>query len=378
MQVSRCLIVASAIALGACSFVTKTNDLAEPASTAEPTERGDDAGGPIETSGGVRADAASNGPTACADLTNDSRNCGRCGHDCLGGACSGGVCQPLTIASDPTTSPWDIAVDATNVYWTNNTSPGTVMKAPVAGGAATPIATNQISPARIAIDATYAYWTNFDGGTVMRAPLNGGANPTELASGQNQPMGIRVDETNVYWLNSGDGSVNTCTLTNCTLPTAIATNQGVLRTASIDSSQIYFVGDSGNVSSCRKPDCAGGPSVIASGQALPYFVSVYGGTVYWTNGDLSGGIKAYSQAAMNETELAMQQAPRGIAVDASGVYWVTSKAGGSLMTCPLSGCGAGPTMLASNLATPFAVTLDDKAVYFTNSGDGTVQKVAKP
>jgi hypothetical protein len=39
--------------------------------------------------------AASN---ACVDLTSDGKNCGACGHDCLGGTCSGGQCQPVMIA----------------------------------------------------------------------------------------------------------------------------------------------------------------------------------------------------------------------------------------------------------------------------------------
>ncbi|MDB5104570.1 MAG: glycoside hydrolase family 5 [Fibrobacteres bacterium] len=34
------------------------------------------------------------------DAKTDPRNCGRIGHDCLGGACSDGVCQAATVASD--------------------------------------------------------------------------------------------------------------------------------------------------------------------------------------------------------------------------------------------------------------------------------------
>ena len=35
---------------------------------------------------------------ACVDLMSDGKNCGTCGHDCLGGACAAGQCQPVMIA----------------------------------------------------------------------------------------------------------------------------------------------------------------------------------------------------------------------------------------------------------------------------------------
>jgi hypothetical protein len=37
-------------------------------------------------------------PQTPAQLANDSRNCGACGHDCQGGACNGGVCRPTLMA----------------------------------------------------------------------------------------------------------------------------------------------------------------------------------------------------------------------------------------------------------------------------------------
>jgi hypothetical protein len=39
----------------------------------------------------------------------DRKNCGRCGYDCLGGACSGGACQPYAIAKD-IDGPYGVAV----------------------------------------------------------------------------------------------------------------------------------------------------------------------------------------------------------------------------------------------------------------------------
>ena len=98
--------------------------------------------------------------------------------------------------------PWDIEVDATMMYWSEQgSSPnsGKIMKASKIDGAnGTAIAMGQASPEGIAIDATTIYWANKGNGTIMKAPLAGGAS-TVLASGQKTPVNVAVDATHVYW-----------------------------------------------------------------------------------------------------------------------------------------------------------------------------------
>src|SRR5215472_1277771 len=52
------------------------------------------------------------------DFNTDALNCGRCGHSCLGGACTAGACQPLVVSSNEA-NPYIMAADDTGVYWAN-------------------------------------------------------------------------------------------------------------------------------------------------------------------------------------------------------------------------------------------------------------------
>ena len=76
------------------------------------------------------------GPCA-ADLSTSAEHCGRCNHSCLGGTCAAGKCQPVTLATR--SSPYDIALDATDVYWTDKGGGAllpNVSTVPKAGGTA--------------------------------------------------------------------------------------------------------------------------------------------------------------------------------------------------------------------------------------------------
>jgi hypothetical protein len=64
---------------------------------------------------------------SCIDVSSDSNNCGDCGHPCLGGTCSGGMCQPVAIATSLGNTFNDIfGIDASNLYYAASES-GSVM-----------------------------------------------------------------------------------------------------------------------------------------------------------------------------------------------------------------------------------------------------------
>jgi hypothetical protein len=88
------------------------------------TSLGPHAAGGDESGGG----GAGGGAAACAasdDHASDPKNCGACGHDCLGGACTNGRCQPFELwkggrALGP------LFADDAYVYWVTESSNGVI------------------------------------------------------------------------------------------------------------------------------------------------------------------------------------------------------------------------------------------------------------
>ena len=60
---------------------------------------GDDASVDSTTNESSTSDAGPDANACGADLQTDPKNCGRCGHDCLGGACGAGKCQAIELAA---------------------------------------------------------------------------------------------------------------------------------------------------------------------------------------------------------------------------------------------------------------------------------------
>src|SRR5665811_85041 len=118
------------------------------------------------------------------DLQHDDHNCGMCGHDCTvcGGTCEAGACTPTVLASrSDFTHTWYLAIDDTNVYWTDEGGAaytGSVLSVPKSGGAITTLASGQTGPLGIAVTGTDVYWSDHAyaqfGAGVMKAPLGGG------------------------------------------------------------------------------------------------------------------------------------------------------------------------------------------------------------
>jgi hypothetical protein len=187
-----------------------------------------------------------------------------------------------------------IAVDETNVYWTNDA----VMKVPKAGGTPLTLATGDLTLSKhgIAVNSTDVYWAEFNyacGGTdqpcspglgrVMRVPVGGGT-PSVVASRQSGADSIALDATHVYWTNYNEGTVMSV------------------------------------------PLAGGKPTTLASGQVAMNDITVDATSVYWTKyvdfGSHNGAVMKVALAGGTPVTLASAQTPTGIAVDDTSLYWL--------------------------------------------------------
>jgi hypothetical protein len=116
---------------------------------------------------------------------------------CTIGSCLG-TTTAIAIAQSNTTV---LRIDATNAYYVAGAD---VRQCALSGCGSTPIvlATNQ-NPWDLAIDAGFVYWTNLSAGQVMRCPLNNCPQPTVMASGLSLPHGIAVNATAIYVASNG-------------------------------------------------------------------------------------------------------------------------------------------------------------------------------
>jgi hypothetical protein len=103
---------------------------------------------------------------------------------------------------------WELAVDATNVYWYTLTS--RIGKVPKEGGAmVTLVPYQEYRIQSLAVSESDVFWgansdvlRTGDHGTIRRMPKSGGAVVT-VATGQLEPVALALDATYVYWANSG-------------------------------------------------------------------------------------------------------------------------------------------------------------------------------
>ncbi|HSQ63461.1 MAG TPA: hypothetical protein VLM85_09620 [Polyangiaceae bacterium] len=129
----------------------------------------------------------------------------------------GGTMETIATTSHIPTS---IVLDAENVYWvewSQQRDSATIAAASHSGANPRTLWSGQgLIPFDLAIDGTALYWTeDLDAGgvgRVMKLSLAGGA-PVTLAANEYDPFGIAVDDTSVYWTTSsppnapGTGSV---------------------------------------------------------------------------------------------------------------------------------------------------------------------------
>jgi hypothetical protein len=397
-------LLSSLLVLAACPSLSEI-DVGSPDATAERTVPKLDTG--VDARGDVTARDAGVDAPCLADVTADPNNCGRCGHDCLDGACSNGVCQAVVLYSGEDT-PTSIVVEGPSLFVTvdtGSTSGGYLFRCSTSDcmGTKTVLATGLVNPWFAVGFGGNVFWDNSgaedggaitDPGSVVSCPEEGcpDSGPAVYSmtgtgtDGGANISGLAVDSTFIYWADlfgySGlTGAIYQCPLENCgaSITQLVGGDNYIPLAIAIDPSHYVYWTDLGTnqVLRCKLPSCGGSPDIFANNQTGASGLALYDHNVYWTQGIDDGGIlRCSTGGCATPTTLAKGQAnPYAVVVDESGAYW-TNIDDGTVMRCPLTDCTK-PEQLAQTEAA-FAIALDAVSVYFTNSSSlGEVLRVAK-
>jgi hypothetical protein len=319
----------------------------------------------------------------CLETSSDPANCGRCGHDCQGGACNAGACQPVTLSTQGGAF---IAVDSANVYW-SSFSAGTVTQLPFGGGMPITIAAGQTNVFDLTSDGTSVYFLAGETGTVVgsvfKVPVGGGAISTVSANTAPAEEGIAVDATSVYWFEGptimrapkGGGAATM-------LVPFMGDSSASFHDLAIDATSVFWTSTSlqfGN-SVSSVPIGGGAVTKLAPGLQGPQGIAVDDQNVYWANGGTNGTDGTVMKEPLGGgaiTVLASGQCSASeVAADGTNVYWVNlgcpGGPGSTVMSVPRN--GGTPVVLATG--SPLRLKVGATSVYWT--GGGLVQKIAKP
>jgi hypothetical protein len=349
------------------------------------------------------------GSACTADLQRDKKNCGRCGHDCLGGACTAGRCEAIELGSIATAPLFEIVTAgpyvfvATRITRTNQV--GGIWRIPKSGGAAEPYVNLPYATALAVIGETLYFGVDgapgsggTEAGGLYSCPLPGGSpcTPTLIAAATNS-QGMTVDQGKVFY---GDDVAGRGLMVYAPpAPPAVFRNgAGFAGDYFVDGTDAFYTATT--FSTPRRAKLVqifadGGADDTASYQSDDAYAGVVRGSktyllfaAYNRVGAPGGVVRRIPRAGGAppcDYGGATNHRPYGVVADATRVYWTNMGEGaaepytnGSLASCELSTCCSTPEVMWTGDGQPTGLSADADALYFTTKISGAVWKIAKP
>ncbi len=339
--------------------------------------------------------------TACVNVQSDPANCGRCGHSCLGGACTNGACGAFDYYVPSGASPERVAADGSYVYWVNNVqgSYGGVEACALAGSACAS-AVDFIAPTPNATSGLPGAFGIAEGGSVLAAAAGG------ISDGMSWG-GTRVESCalvsgtapstcapTVEISNGGGTGGDYAQVATDGVSIAAYNNLGILLFPVTQPTEA-----SGNAA---QPYVPGGDDYVGG---VAFGTTAGAGFLYWSvaenygtaGGDshkifrcLLGGAPpnpcGAPQLVYDGGSTNKNPGPLVFDPGAQVLYWLDqgstpfpppSATDGKLLSCNVGTLPCTPTVLAATLPGPLALSQDANAIYFVTGGNDEIQSCAK-
>ncbi len=420
VKISVLLLSATSLAIAAC-VADEPNGSSinvSDGSTGDGSSTGDSASN-ADGSGGCTSTQTACG-SSCVVLDTDKKNCGACGHDCLGGDCGGGKCAAFAVTTGKgdaaTAGVQAIASDPNGVYWAAPviSEPGAAPSstsslyhcAPTGDCSVPDIVDRQGEIDQlltVTSQPSFLFYTDSTDDYALRvatAGADGGDRFSTCASGANPcgfhglpgAYGIASEGTSLYiggnnhlgggqldavaFADGGVKSIASPAAQHAVVAMAfdptdaqhtyvyVATATGIIEVfgtaSSVNTSAAYVLATN---------ELSLSQMVLAHG--LVFFSNPSGGQIQTVNACVASSCTANQTPAIFATFAGSD----ALTADAKNVYW---SAGGDILTCPLTGCPTPttPTTLASSPARVRTITNDATAIYW---GDdlGSIYRLAK-
>ena len=367
-------------------------------STSTSGDAPDGAFGSDSSADGSPEGAAQDGSRCAADLMNDPKNCGRCGHDCLAPLCAAGACEPVLLA-ERLARPSAMVLGPSDVYVTTSRD-GRVWSVSKSGGAQTDLAAAEPNAHGVALSGTTLFWANQDL-TFDDAGSKGGVWRCELPACTTKRLVVAapfaqepvVGGGTVYFGGNSD-SLFRAPAEGDGVPIVVGTGEAFA--TALDDQAVYHAGFG---SLARTPLVDGGTGQterLLFAQDSGGFIALDEARIYWAFVNNTGGhviSLAKASPGVNSISYGVPAGsinPVGIAVDDDYVYWSTGgtntgtvpSGDGKVLACPKKGCSpSGPIVLATGNRGGGPLVADAKELYWLETGsgdDGRLRKVAKP
>ena len=404
------------VALAALALATPASFVASGCgSTYRPAADGDDGSAP-EAAPSTDAPASDgtgggDGATCAAVVATDPHNCGRCGHDCLGGTCSGGMCNAVEMAAVGS-SLGHVVLAGTTLFASSSpatvTASGGIWRIATSGGSAEAFVTGLDVESMAVLDGTL-YFAVYDlpadgasahGGLyacALTAPAP--CNPKLVAASTNGAA-VATDAAHVFYTDSAPGR-GLMVYTPPDAPQVYTTNDVGFGNAAdiyVDGPLAFASANTGTNPTQRAnlfevpPD---GGTLLASYASPTAFTGRLVGskdalyfTAYDARGSTYGGlVHRILRGSGIGCDFAQGRVvrPFGVHADDAHVFWVNQGVGNEMpytssqiAACPATGCCSTAQILWTGDGQASDLTGDDRALYFVGVVNGSIWKLAKP